>query len=173
MWVTWHIVNRQPIPWSMLPEKVIKSWKKNFVWATESEKYIILTLFYDQNYVNLSNLNLFLSTHNWTYTTLVSCIHYVSIPLPFSQFHWTQWIRGRYTSSWAGFELTTLVVIDTGCIGSCKSNYHKVTTTILSSCKRHVLKYINIISYKLFRWYIMLYMHSILRHIMMTPSQPV
>ena len=24
-------------------------------WATESEKYIILTLFYDQNYVNLSN----------------------------------------------------------------------------------------------------------------------
>jgi hypothetical protein len=25
-------------------------------WATESEKYIILTLFYDQNYVNLSNL---------------------------------------------------------------------------------------------------------------------
>ena len=26
------------------------------LWATESEKYIILTLFYDQNYVNLSNL---------------------------------------------------------------------------------------------------------------------
>ena len=25
-------------------------------WATESQKYIILTLFYDQNYVNLSNL---------------------------------------------------------------------------------------------------------------------
>ena len=25
-------------------------------WATESEKYIILTLFYDKNYVNLSNL---------------------------------------------------------------------------------------------------------------------
>ena len=25
-------------------------------WATESENYIILTLFYDQNYVNLSNL---------------------------------------------------------------------------------------------------------------------
>ena len=25
-------------------------------WETESEKYIILTLFYDQNYVNLSNL---------------------------------------------------------------------------------------------------------------------
>jgi hypothetical protein len=25
-------------------------------WATASEKYIILTLFYDQNYVNLSNL---------------------------------------------------------------------------------------------------------------------
>jgi len=29
----------------------------------------------------------------------------------------------------AGFELTTLVVIGTGCIGSCKSNYHTITTT--------------------------------------------
>ena len=28
----------------------------------------------------------------------------------------------------AGFQLTTLVVIDTDCIGSCKSNYHKTTT---------------------------------------------
>jgi hypothetical protein len=26
---------------------------------------------------------------------------------------------------WAGFELTTLVVIATDCIGSCRSNYHK------------------------------------------------
>ena len=41
----------------MLP---IKVGEKNCFhllhWATESEKYIILTLFYDQNYVNLSNL---------------------------------------------------------------------------------------------------------------------
>ena len=40
---------------------LIKVEKKNCClhilhWATESEKYIILTLFYDQNYVNLSNL---------------------------------------------------------------------------------------------------------------------
>ena len=28
----------------------------------------------------------------------------------------------------AGFKLTTLVVIDTDCIGSCKSNYHMITT---------------------------------------------
>ena len=28
----------------------------------------------------------------------------------------------------AGFELITLVVIDTDCIGSCKSNYHMITT---------------------------------------------
>ena len=27
-----------------------------------------------------------------------------------------------------GFELTTLVVIGTDCIGSCKSNYHTITT---------------------------------------------
>ena len=28
----------------------------------------------------------------------------------------------------AGFELTTLVLIGTGCTGSCKSNYHTITT---------------------------------------------
>ena len=30
---------------------------------------------------------------------------------------------------WAEFELTTLVVIGTDCIGGCKSNYHMITTT--------------------------------------------
>ena len=30
---------------------------------------------------------------------------------------------------WVEFELTTLVVIGTDCIGSCKSNYHTITTT--------------------------------------------
>jgi hypothetical protein len=30
---------------------------------------------------------------------------------------------------WAGFELITLVVKDTGCISSHKSNYHTITTT--------------------------------------------
>jgi len=31
--------------------------------------------------------------------------------------------------TWVGFELTTLVVMGTDCIGSCKSNYHTITTT--------------------------------------------
>ena len=31
--------------------------------------------------------------------------------------------------TWAGFELTTLVVVDTDCIGSCKSNNHTITST--------------------------------------------
>ena len=34
-----------------------------------------------------------------------------------------------YTSPWAGVESTTTVVIGTDCIGSCKSNYRKITTT--------------------------------------------
>ena len=35
----------------------------------------------------------------------------------------------KYTSlAWAGFELTTLVVIGTDCTCSCKSNYHMTTT---------------------------------------------
>jgi hypothetical protein len=29
--------------------------------------------------------------------------------------------------AWVGFELTTLVVIGTDCIGSWKSNYHTIT----------------------------------------------
>ena len=31
-----------------------------------------------------------------------------------------------YTSSWPGFELTTVMLIGTDCTGSCKSNYYMV-----------------------------------------------
>ena len=34
-----------------------------------------------------------------------------------------------YTSPWSRFELKTLVVIGTDCIGSCNSNYHTITAT--------------------------------------------
>jgi hypothetical protein len=34
-----------------------------------------------------------------------------------------------YTSPCSKFELTTLVVIGTDCIGSCNSNYHTITAT--------------------------------------------
>ena len=36
----------------------------------------------------------------------------------------------EYTSSWTGFELTTLVMIGTDCTGSCKSNFHTITFDI-------------------------------------------
>jgi hypothetical protein len=36
-------------------------------------------------------------------------------------------------STWVGFELATFVVIGTDCLGSCKSNYHKITTTMAPS----------------------------------------
>ena len=36
----------------------------------------------------------------------------------------------RVQLAWAGFILTTFVVIGTDCIGSCKSNCHKITTTM-------------------------------------------
>jgi hypothetical protein len=32
--------------------------------------------------------------------------------------------------AWTRFELTTLLVIDTDCIGSCNSNYHTITATM-------------------------------------------
>ena len=34
---------------------------------------------------------------------------------------------------WEGFELPTLVIISTDCIGNCKSNYHKITITTTST----------------------------------------
>jgi hypothetical protein len=37
---------------------------------------------------------------------------------------------------WSGFELTKLVVIDTGCTGSCKSNYHTITNTMDAKSKQ-------------------------------------
>ena len=43
----------------------------------------------------------------------------------------------RVYLTWAGFELTTLVVIGTDCIGSCKSNYHTMVigTDCINRCK--------------------------------------
>jgi hypothetical protein len=40
----------------------------------------------------------------------------------------------RVHLAWSGFELTTLVVIGTDCIGSCKSNYHTITTALMKKC---------------------------------------
>ena len=40
---------------------------------------------------------------------------------------WKIWCCIEYTSPWTRIELETLVVIDTDCIGSCKSNYHTIT----------------------------------------------
>ena len=38
----------------------------------------------------------------------------------------------RVHPAWVEFELTTLVVIGIDCIGSCKSNYHAITTTTVT-----------------------------------------
>ena len=40
------------------------------------------------------------------------------------------WSHNVVSSTWTGFKLTTLVVIGTDCTGSCKSNYHTITTTM-------------------------------------------
>jgi hypothetical protein len=46
--------------------------------------------------------------------------------------HWQTLCCIEYTSPWTGFELTTLLAIaytiGTDCTGSCKSNYHTITT---------------------------------------------
>ena len=40
-----------------------------------------------------------------------------------------------YTLPWVRFEITTLVVIGTDCIGSCKSNYYAITTMMSPSSR--------------------------------------
>jgi hypothetical protein len=54
----------------------------------------------------------------------------------------------RVYTAWAGFELATLVVIGTDCIGSTKSNYHTnhdhdgpVKKTETSECSMQVIQY--------------------------------
>jgi len=47
----------------------------------------------------------------------------------------------RVHFSWARFERTTLAVIGTDCIGSCKSNYHTITVTTAPSKKRYWYMY--------------------------------
>jgi len=51
-------------------------------------------------------------------------------PVGIQSIHWQTWSHNIVSSKpiWAGFELTTLVVISTDCIGSCKSNYHTIMT---------------------------------------------
>ena len=44
----------------------------------------------------------------------------------------------RVHLAWARFELTTLEVIGTDCIGSCKSNYHPIMTTMTPPYILHV-----------------------------------
>ena len=54
----------------------------------------------------------------------------------------------RVHLAWAGFELSTLVVIFTDCIGSCKSNYHTITTTTIPRCEFYILSLIKTLTYR-------------------------
>jgi hypothetical protein len=63
--------------------------------------------------------------------------------------------------AWAGFELTTLVVIDTDCIGSYKSNYHMIMTTTTpmywrTNCHNQVLSAFSQILFFLFLFTILI-----------------
>ena len=69
----------------------------------------------------------------------------------------------RVHLAWAGFELTTLVMIGTDCIGSYKSNYHTITKTTPSIYTQatNVLVYMdNISSFKNHKFFIKNYILS-------------
>ena len=44
-----------------------------------------------------------------------------------------------------GFELATLVVIGTDCIGSCKSYYHMITTTTVRQLQMEIPGQVNLV----------------------------
>jgi hypothetical protein len=46
-----------------------------------------------------------------------------------------------YTSPWSQFKLATSVVIDTDCIGSCKSNYHAITAMMALAYRLDILDF--------------------------------
>ena len=43
---------------------------------------------------------------------------------------WQTLSHNEYISPWMGFELTTLLGIDTDCTSNCKFNYHTIPTTV-------------------------------------------
>ena len=51
------------------------------------------------------------------------------------------WCCIEYTSPWAGIELTSVVVMGTDRTGSCKSNYHMITTTKAQKLSWHMFSY--------------------------------
>ena len=63
-----------------------------------------------------------------------------------------------YTSLWSRFKLTTSVVIDTDYIGSCKSNYHRITATTAPNNKPLYIAYW---AYKLFAVKIVVEFHNL------------
>jgi len=89
----------------------------------------------------------------WWLTPFSTIQMYFSYIVPGGQFYW--WRKSEYPKkttdlsqvtdklnhialyrghlAWAGFELTTLVVIGTNCTCSCKSNYHTITTTMATN----------------------------------------
>ena len=60
----------------------------------------------------------------------------------------------RVHLAWTGFELTTLMVIGTDCIGSCKSNYHTITTTTMMAPTDQIALVQDILRYTTYLHYI-------------------
>ena len=65
--------------------------------------------------------------------------------------HWQTWSHNVFTSPWSRFELTTYVVIGTGYICSCKSNYHTIMATTAPN-NHAFITYIKEICRFSFRW---------------------
>ena len=82
-----------------------------------------------------------ISVISWRSVLLVEEIGEIHRPIAS---HWQIYhtILYRVHLAMSGFELTTLVVIDTDCISSCKSNYRTIPKIFIRSMTTMILKFI-------------------------------
>jgi hypothetical protein len=80
---------------------------------------------------NIKNLQEWRDTSLNTITPyLLQLPTFTSHVWPFNVSNFSCVMKVKHLVPWPGFEFTTLVVIGTDCIDSCKSNYHSITTTM-------------------------------------------